>query len=146
MVLEDKAFQKGLLDDEGLIALRERYNFTTHGHQTGTNKYDPDLGIPQMARSFERGEILLPGAPDDPTGEMRRILDEHMLKWRPYKRGNRLTQDLVITLWFAWMTWRRVRHLMADASVEHAGWKTAGLPYTPTSTGLLLPTGGYGRG
>lgn len=145
VVIEDKAFQKGLLDDEGLIALRDRYGFRSHGHQTGENKYDPDLGIPQMARSFERGEILLPGGPDDATRAARATLDSQMVNWRPYKRGNRLTQDLVITLWFCWMTWRRCRHTLGTYSMDTQGWKTTGLPYEPTQSGLLLPTGSYGR-
>lgn len=145
VVLEDKAFQKGLLDDQGLVSLRERFKFRSHGHQTGANKYDPDLGIPQMARSFERSELILPGAEDSETAAARALLDDHMIKWRPYKRGNRLTQDLVITLWFCWMTWRRLHDNLGAHGMDTSGWEVAGLPYTPTSSGLLLSTGSYGR-
>ncbi len=145
VVIEDKAFQKGLLDDMGLVDLRDRFGFRSHGHQTGENKYDPDLGIPQMARSFERGEILLPGAGDAHTKTGRIVLDDQMIKWRPYKRGNRLTQDLVIGLWFCWMTWRRCRNTLGSYSMDTQGWKTSGLPYAATGAGLILPTGSYGR-
>lgn len=146
LVIEDKAFQKGLLEDEGLHELRSRFGFRVHGHQTGANKYDPDLGIPQMARAFERSEILLPNAPDEATQRARAELDKQLMNWRPYRKGNKLTQDLVICLWFAWMTWRRVRDLLDQGISIDQSWKTTALPYAPTSTGLLLPTGGYSRG
>lgn len=146
VVIEDKAFQKGLLDDPGLLALRKQFGFSVYGHQTGLNKYDPDLGIPQMPRAIDRGEILLPDSPDPETTEARKLLDRELKKWRPYKRGNRLTQDLVITLWFGWMTWRRVRHLLEQGGRAHQGWQATGLPSTmrTTPSGLALPTGAYG--
>ena len=145
VVIEDKAFQKGLLEDEGLLALRKRFRFSVYGHQTGENKYDPDLGIPQMPRAMDRGEILLPDAPDEMTHAARLLLDRELKKWRPYKRGNRLTQDLVITLWFAWMTWRRIRHLLGTDGRIQQSWQAAALPSSmrTTASGLHLPTGSY---
>lgn len=148
LVIEDKAFQKGLLDDEGLKSLKERHRFSVHGHQTGLNKYDPDLGIPQMPRALDRLEIILPGAEDLGTIAQRKLLDKQLIDWRPYKRGNRLTQDLVITLWFAWMTWRRVRRLLSQGGRDQQSWNTGALPSSLRvgASGLHLPTGGFGRG
>lgn len=109
VIIEDKAFQKGLLEDETLKALQKRYGFRVTGHQTGATKNDPDIGIPGMDRLFFQHEIELPGADDPRTVLARRALDGELVSWRPYRKGTQLRQDLVMTLYFAWLRWRQLR-------------------------------------
>ncbi|HYF45285.1 MAG TPA: hypothetical protein VD926_03680, partial [Acidimicrobiales bacterium] len=103
LVIEQNNYQKGLVDDDALHDLVKRYGFRVTGHQTGRNKYDPDLGIAQMAHSFLRGEIDIPSAQDDATRGALNELREQLLAWRPFKKGAHLKQDLVVVLWFAWI-------------------------------------------
>lgn len=108
--IEDKAFQKGLLNDDALKALKTRYGITAIGHTTGTTKYDHNIGIPGMARDFRRGVIEIPGADDDATEAFMAHLRDQLIRWRPHVKGTALTMDLVMALWFAWLWWKDHRH------------------------------------
>lgn len=143
LVIEDKAFQKGLLQDDALLSMRQRYGFTVHGHQTGINKYDPNLGVAAMARSFLREEIEIPGADDPATKRFREALLAELHKWRPNMRGTRLKQDYVMALWFIWIWWRSHKETLATAGA--GDFNFGGLPFAMTGSGLALPTGPYGR-
>jgi hypothetical protein len=142
LVMEDKAFQRGLFGDEGLQRLKDRYGFTVGGHQTGINKYDPDLGIAAMARSFSRREIELPNADDANTRRFYEALTTELFAWRPNRKGTQLKQDFVMALWFAWMWWKRHKDSLGVGG--GGDFTFGGLPYSPTRTGLALPTGQYG--
>jgi len=139
VIIEDKAFQRGLLTDEGLKAMRARFGFRVTGHQTGQNKYDPEIGVPQMARAFERDEIQLPGADDSATVAARVLLDKELLSWRPKMRGTQLKQDLVMAAWFCWLVWRTRRHHLAGERGQAPDWNVGGLPWKPTNVGLYVP-------
>lgn len=139
LVMEDKAFQKGLLNDDALKALRSRFGMVVTGHQTGSNKYDENFGITALPRAFLRGEIELPGSDDKASAGKLQQLVEQFESWRPYKRGNRLVQDLVITTWFLWMRWRSWK-AVGDVRTDVSAFKTQGVPYAPTGSGLLVPS------
>jgi hypothetical protein len=110
VVIEDKAFQHGLLQDEAILAVRDEFGFAISGHQTtGQSKLDEDLGVAAMARSFGAGEIVMPGADDPETIRAVAAMRAELASWRPNKRGAKLRQDLVMARWFAWMRWRSVR-------------------------------------
>lgn len=141
LIMEDKAFQRGLFGDEALRHLQTRYGFTVSGHQTGVNKYDPNLGIAAMARSFLRKEIELPGSDDPQTTAFRSLLVDDLYRWRPNARGNKLRQDMVMALWFAWLWWKRHRDTLGEGGA--GDFRFGGLPYAQTRTGLVLPTGPY---
>lgn len=111
LVIEDKAFQKGLLQDASVRQVQKTWGFTISGHTTSDNKYDEDLGVAAMARSFLVREIELPGADDPATLRARGELDAELLSWRPYRKGTKLRQDLVMALWFSWMRWRSTRQM-----------------------------------
>lgn len=130
VVIEEKAFQKGLFEDKALKVIKLRYGFNVTGHETGWSKYDPNFGIPAMARSFRRNEIVIPGADDPATQAALELLKRELTNWKPYKRGTRLKQDLVMALWFCWMRWQaRREHL----KLGHAAEITAtALPLKPT--------------
>ncbi len=137
LAIEDKAFQKGLLDDAALWDLQARYGFSFHGHQTGTNKYDPLIGVPAMARSFNKHELTLPGADDDDTERFLAKFTDQLLRWRPHKKGTALEQDLVMAFWFGWLWWTKFREAMTASQQSHTPPRGAALPWRPA----VLPGG-----
>lgn len=141
VVIEDKNFQLGLKNDERLEEMASKYGFNIRGHNTGWNKYDPDTGIPSMATSFIRKEIVLPWADDDETRREIGRLESQLKKWKPGVKGNKLRQDYVMCLWFGWMLWRQ--RDKSDEGLSNAGggfqrdtggWKLNG-------QGLMVPAG-----
>jgi hypothetical protein len=114
VVVEDKAFQKGLLNIDSLIELQNRYGFRIVPNNTNKDKQSPDIGVPAMPLSMLRHEITIPWA-DEPSRDRMALLLGHLHIWRPGTRGNTLTvkkdkvpQDLTMALWFAWRRWRAV--------------------------------------
>lgn len=140
LVIEEMAFQKGLMQDDNLKALRAAKRFQVHGHKTGLNKYDEDIGVPSMAESFNRGEIILPWAEDEYTRQVIGQLIEQLYKWKPYVKGNRLRQDMVMCLWFGWILWRQRWRKPPESRRTNNGFKTQGLPWAPTKSGILVPS------
>lgn len=131
LVIEDKAFQKGLLEDPALERLRRRYGFNVAGHNTGEHKYDPDIGIPAMARDVVRRLLDLPYR-DRQSQDMVDPLVNELVDWRPYIKGTRLTQDLVMALWFCWMDWRDHRQTLHSGRSDRTI-RTEALPWEPRS-------------
>ena len=141
VVIEAMAFQKGLIHDENLLELRDYWGFSIRDHLTGWNKYDPDIGVPSMAESFRKQEIVLPYADDTYTRFEIDELCRQLYAWKPGVRGNRLRQDRVMALWFSWIMWReRWKKPVASSSFKRDGFKRSGLPYKTTKSGLLLPS------
>lgn len=141
VVIEAMAFQKGLIYDENLIELRDYWGFSIRDHLTGWNKYDPDIGVPSMAESFRKQEIVLPYSEDTYTRFEIDELCRQLYAWKPGVRGNRLRQDRVMALWFCWIMWReRWKKPMASSTFSKSGFKRSGLPYRATPSGLLLPS------
>lgn len=144
VIMEDKAFQKGLLNDESLMRLRERYGFQITGHNTGATKNDEDFGVASMAAGFLRGEIILPGSDDPQTVRFREALDAELKAWRPRRKGTQLKQDMVMSLWFLWLLWRRRREFV---TLGPSKWDTGAVPFNTKTPELIVPVGagGWGR-
>lgn len=121
VIFETKAFQRGLLNDEAILTLRARYGFDLRPFETGTNKYDPDLGIPQIARAMEHHEIEFPDA-DQVSADRYAPLYYQMRRWRPGIKGNRLEQDLVMALWFGFHHWKVKRRIVSTANARQFDW------------------------
>jgi len=138
LVIETKAFQKGLQRDDKTMELVDRYGLNVRPHETGVNKYDENIGIPSMARSFRLREIDLPYGDDDATRYEMDELERELLAWKPYVKGNRLVQDRVMALWFGWIIWRDRK---GSTPADPEQFKGTALPWRPTGTGLLVPTG-----
>lgn len=142
VIIEEMAFQAGLIRDEGLLALKERYGFRVIGHRTGMNKYDPDIGVPSMAMSYAKKEIELPYAEDEITRfNTDDFIREHM-GWRPKVSGARLRQDRLMAFWFCWIEWRKRRRggVMDRTPKPVTG---PGLGWTPTPGNVLGRGGRY---
>ena len=133
VVVEDKAFQHGLLADERMEELVKRYGFRVYGHQTGGDKNDEDIGVPGMVLSMRREQVKFPSADDASEAAMNPLYDE-LYRWRPKVRGTKLRQDRVMAMWFSWLWWRRRKHALAAAVGPNrpATPKRKGLPYAPT--------------
>jgi hypothetical protein len=141
VVIEEMAFQKGLLNDDAFIELRNRWGFAIRGHSTGSNKYDPNFGVASMVHHMANGTIDLPGADDSYTRQIRESFVKELYKWRPYKRGTRLKQDQVMAFWFPYIVWMQRRRSNSQASKpEGNAWRGQGLGYDPTKARVL--TGG----
>jgi hypothetical protein len=147
LVIEAMAFQKGLMEDESFTALRDRYGIRLESHETGINKYDEDIGMASLASSVEAGNIDLPYG-DEASEYSTDVLVAQFRAWKPtrdratgklkFQRGNRLRQDQLMALWFGWIWWTSLR---TNAPVEDLSkaFRRGGLPFTPTSSGLLVP-------
>jgi hypothetical protein len=105
VVIEDKAFQKGLMRDDRAIELSEMFGVRFVGHTTGRDKQDSDIGVPSLEQAIRRREISVPAA-SDIDEVVTEDLFAHLHQWRPNVPGNKLAQDMVMMLWFAWRRWR----------------------------------------
>jgi len=117
VVVEDKAFQRGLLRDDRMVEVAERYGFRIVPNTTGKEKADPDIGIPSMPLLMQRNQITLPWA-DEVSQEAMQPLLGHLHQWRPNVDPAKLPQDLVMALWFAVRQWRAVRNLPAHPGLD----------------------------
>lgn len=116
VVVEAMAFQKGLVDADAMRAIARRYHVRVVPHMTGSNKYDPDFGIASMALTFQREQITLPYSDAASRAEVDALVNE-LVAWRAGKRGTRLVQDRVMTMWFGWLRWRqRMRYVLSQQS------------------------------
>lgn len=120
VVIESKAFQRGLLTDAQLVELMFRFQFDVHPHETGGERNDEDIGVPQMASAMVRHEIEIPYS-DPASIEMADRLITEFHRWRPTARGNKLRMDGVMATWFGWSLWRRTRRILtADTTGFHS--------------------------
>ena len=128
VVVEDKAFQKGLLEDDRMLTLQEHFGFRLVPNNTNREKTDKDIGVPAMPMAMIRREITIPWADDASRKAMWHLLDQ-LGQWRPGVNGVVLPQDLVMCLWFAYRKWRGMRETPAYMGpVNPEGWHTERSP------------------
>ena len=136
-VIENNTLQKGYLTDDVFLKLRDEYGFQAVGHHTGSNKTSLDLAqlsVPTMIDAIVRGEIRFPSVTENDTDFA--MLFDQLIAWRPDIPTRRLTQDLVMALWFAYLRWRQLRQVI---DVDISGWQREGLssvtvyPYARTN-------------
>ena len=147
LVIEAMAFQKGLMEDESILEVAKRHGMRLESHLTGVNKYDENIGVPSMASSFEAGCIDVPYCTEYDVAVADGFFAQ-LRAWKPirdkatgklkFQRGNRLRQDQLMAFWFVWIWWSELRTNIAPQNASSA-FQMSGLPYRPTSTGLLIP-------
>ena len=138
LIIEEAAFQKGMLQDDSFLALRKKYGFSIRGHQTGSNKYDQNFGVASMVHHMVAGRFDFPDADDVATQSAIRPFLKELEGWRPYKRGTRLKQDRVMALWFAYIPWmQRIRASAAAVERKQEPWAASGLGYSSTQVRVL---------
>lgn len=109
VVVEDKAFQKGILQEDRMVELQRRFGFRVMPNTTGKEKTDKDIGVPSMQVPMRRGEITIPWADPQSQEAMKELLDDLRI-WRPGIPGTKLPQDCTMALWFLFRKWRGIRH------------------------------------
>jgi len=139
LVIEAMNFQRGLARDERLREMQQHYGFAVREHLTGLNKYDENVGVPSMVTSFIKGDIVLPWAADDYTRNEVGELIRQLKAWKPKARGNKLRQDRVMALWFAWILWQSRWKATPDGG-HGEGWKRH-VPWGRAKSGYQTTTG-----
>lgn len=129
-VIEGNSLQGGIITDDRLVEMEEKYGFRVEAHQTGKNKADETIGVASMEGAFKRREISIPWG-DAETRENFAALPVELDKWRSDIPTKYLTQDEVMALWFGYLYWQRVRATLAVKVNQRV--ITRGLPYTPTA-------------
>jgi hypothetical protein len=161
VVVEINAFQKGLLEDDRILEVQQRFGFRLIPHTTTRNKSDPDIGVPSMAMAMTRHEITIPWADEVSITIMGALLDQLHI-WRPGLKGNRpgggakyvagkdsVPQDLTMALWFAYIQWRATRDTPSYPAPDVASWRSSGSPLrrrrVSTAAGARRPYAGGRR-
>lgn len=127
VVVEDKAFQRGLLRDDRMIEVADRFGFRIVPNTTGKEKTDPNIGIPSMPLAMQRNQITIPWA-DEYSQEVMQPLLNHLHQWRPNVDPAKLPQDLVMALWFAYRQWRTVRNIPSHPGLDTSQFQSARSP------------------
>jgi hypothetical protein len=130
VVIEDKSFQRGLLQDDRMLELQRRFGFRIVPNTTGREKADRDIGVPSMPMAMIRGEITIPWADEVSRSNMEPLLD-HLHMWRPGVDGVKLPQDMVMALWFAYRQWRNLRDTPVHSKPDLDQWRSAHSPLRP---------------
>ena len=93
--IESVAYQKSMFDD-----LKESTNMPVVAYKTGTEKYDPLMGVASLSIDFENDKWIFPYDKEFPkTCEMIDILSDEMLRYYPSKDVH--TGDILMALWIA---------------------------------------------
>lgn len=133
VIVETKAFQRGLITDDRMLELQRRFGFDIVPQETGGEKLDDEIGVPQLAQAMRRGEIEIPDGTDDDRAHFDQARDE-FCRWRPGARGNKLVQDIVMAAWFQHHHWRRERRVLRASP---SSFRTAGLRSSRPQAGLV---------
>lgn len=106
VIIECDAQQKGLANDDRLAILAQRHGFRVQPHLTRMVKMDVIFGVASMDQSFAKGDIRIPWG-DDRTRVKMEPLVKQLREWRPDIPTKRLTQDLVMAMWFVHKYWQQ---------------------------------------
>ncbi|MDE2022287.1 MAG: helix-turn-helix domain-containing protein [Patescibacteria group bacterium] len=137
-VIENNTLQSGYLTDDAFLDIKARYGFQAVGHHTGDSKRDEKLGVPAMMDAIVRGEIRFPKMGENDLG-LARLFDQ-LISWRPDIPTRRLVQDEVMSLWFAYLLWKKLR---TRVDPDLSGWQREGLAsvtlYPWATSNLAMP-------
>ena len=106
-VIENNTLQSGYLTDDAFLKIKAEFGFEAIGHHTGAQKVDFQLGVPQLMSAIVRGEVEFPIVGENDTSFA--ALFDQLTSWRPDVPTGRLVQDQVMSLWFCYIIWRRLR-------------------------------------
>jgi len=113
-VIEEQGFSGFLVHDPEIRAFLATRGVRMVGTYTGKNKLDPDYGVASLSplfgsvRKINDGagrEVFVAGSnliqlPDPDMSHGVKMLIEELLTWIPGRRGSKLRQDGVMSLWF----------------------------------------------
>src|SRR5579859_2273919 len=104
LIVEFDSQQKGLGNDERLRAMSMRHGFSIRPHLTRNKKMDEVFGVASMDQSFKKGDIRIPYGDQHTIDRVTPLLTQ-LRSWRPDIKTAKLTQDLVMALWFLHLYW-----------------------------------------
>lgn len=132
IIIEQNAFQKGLVQDDRLREISYALGFSINAHTTGRNKLDQVMGVASMAGDFMRGEIRIPWGDDHARARFEPLVQQ-LRDWRPTIPTKLLRQDAVMALWFNRIMWVNFREAIG---MDTSSFTMRGLPYRPTPAAL----------
>jgi hypothetical protein len=128
LVVEDKAFQKGLMRDDRMFEIQKRFGIRVLPNTTGKEKTDSEIGIPALPTAIWRGEITIPWMDHASQTNMAPLLSDLSI-WKPFTPGTKLAQDHTMTLWFAYRKWRDYRNNPVHRPAgQDSTWQTRSSP------------------
>lgn len=130
VIIEFDSQQKGLGNDERLRAMGMRHGFTIRPHLTRQKKMDEVFGVASMDQSFKKGEIRIPYGDQLTIDRVTPLLNQ-LRSWRPDIKTAKLTQDLVMSLWFVWLYWQSI--MRAHTAPPAPAWRPSWLNADPVS-------------
>lgn len=134
VIEQDGQGNKALVADERLRELAAAHGFRIHPHVTTGNKSSHAYGVAAMATAFVKREIVLPYGDVNSRRKVDALIEE-LIRWRADVPTRLITQDRVMQTWFAWRLWLGRRKVV---SADAAGFNTRGLPWKPTTGGLVM--------
>lgn len=126
LVVEAVAFQKGLANDERLRLIAAQFGFRIVPHTTGLNKLDELIGVASMDTAFHVGSFDFPYATVEAKAKVDLLVGE-LNVWRADVPTRKLRQDLVMSMWFAWLEWMRIRSSLVPREGD-SPWKRRTMP------------------
>lgn len=129
LIIENNAFQKGILNHRTLNELGAKHGFRVLPHTTTGDKADQMIGVPGMAGAFLRDEIVIPWG-DEFSRERMAPLVRQLRSWRADIKARVLRQDAVMAMWFNWQQWDLNNRVMAANAGDQ--FRRHSMPYRPT--------------
>lgn len=124
-VIEDNLYRGGISDDDKLRDYCATHGIHLESHHTGSNKWDPVLGVTALDPLFANQQIDLPYA-DGESQEKTDLYRSQLIHFttdQSYLRGTRnrrVQSDLVMASWFPLKAIRRsLQQLLGDVVVEY---------------------------
>lgn len=113
--IESVAYQQSMFED-----LKEFTDMPVKPYKTGTEKYDPFIGVSGMSIDFENGKWIFPYDNRYPkTCELIDILVDEMLRYYPSKDVH--TGDVLMALWIAERILRETKKSIGPSFVKFKG-------------------------
>lgn len=129
LIVEAVSFQKALARDERLEKMRRELGFTIIEHITAGNKADTTFGVARMASSYIDQTIEIPWAGEEEQRMFQPFVDEHV-QWRATIPTRLRVQDYVMSEWFIWMRWQKMREKHLQPAAKSI--RTQPMPFQPT--------------
>jgi hypothetical protein len=119
IIFEHSTASYHVFDSPDFVRLRQQFGPRLIGHNTGSNKHDPEWGVTSLAGDFEMGRIRLPYAAEEDR-KMSRLLEDEALV---YPFGD--TNDVLMALWFVKAQLKRLRPVNYEVTTILGGAKNA---------------------
>lgn len=109
-VIEENLYHGGIVEDELLRQFTQREGIRLEPHRTGTNKWDPEMGVSSLATWMEQGLIKIPNGSNKTAAKWREYERQLRNFSRETARSRKSRSDIVMASWFPekrMKSWRR---------------------------------------